>query len=98
MLGAVSSLLSGSPSLGERLVFVRTLAGDGSYKFSSRKTYRADRGPNLGIMMRQVAESVGGNGGGHAAAAGCRIPSNVLEAFIAGVKAAVNDSNFATAS
>ena len=92
MLGAVSSLLSGSPSLGHRLVFVRTLAGDGTYRFSSRKTTGTGADPNLGILMRQAAESCGGTGGGHAAAAGCRIPSGVLEAFISSIKAASNGS------
>jgi len=98
MLGAVSSLLSGSPTLGQRLVFVRTLASDGTYKFSSRKTIGATMGPNLGIMMRHVAETCGGTGGGHSAAAGCRIPSNVLDSFIASVKAATNDPQFAASS
>jgi RecJ-like exonuclease len=98
MLGAVSSLLSGSPTIGERLVFVRTLAHDGSYKFSSRKTIGVVSGPNLGLMMRHVAETCGGTGGGHSAAAGCRIPSHVLESFIAGIKAAANDPQFATSS
>jgi RecJ-like exonuclease len=98
MLGALSSLLSGSPTIGERLVFVRTLASDGSYKFSSRKTTGLVSGPNLGVMMRHVAENCGGSGGGHSAAAGCKIPSNVLESFIAGIKAAANDPQFATTS
>lgn len=98
MLGAVSSLLSGSPSLGRRLVFVRTLAGDGTYKFSSRKTSASDSAANLGIIMRMLAETHGGTGGGHSAAAGCRIPSNVLDSFISGIKAATNDPKFATAS
>ncbi|HKU49332.1 MAG TPA: DHH family phosphoesterase [Nitrososphaera sp.] len=97
MLGAVSSLLSGSPSLAGRLVFVRTLASDGTYKFSSRKA-GTHLTPNLGMIMRQVAEACGGTGGGHSAAAGCRIPSAVLETFIAGVKAATNDPQYATAS
>jgi len=55
-------------------------------------------GPNLGIMMRHVAETCGGTGGGHSAAAGCRIPSNVLDSFIASVKAATNDPQFAASS
>jgi RecJ-like exonuclease len=98
MLGAVSSLLSGSPTVGHRLVFVRTLTSDGSYKFSSRKTLGVSSGPNLGIMMRHIAENCGGTGGGHSAAAGCKIPSNVLESFIAQIKAAANDPQFATVS
>jgi RecJ-like exonuclease len=98
MLGAVSSLLSGSPMLGERLVFVRTLASDGTYKFSSRKTAGVSSAPNLGVLMRRIAEAHGGTGRGHSAAAGCRIPSKVLEAFIAGIKSATNDPQFAKAS
>ena len=98
MLGAVSSLLSGSPTLGERLVFVRTLGADGTYKFSSRKTTGLADGPNLGIMMRQVAEACGGTGGGHSAAAGCRVPSNVLDAFIAKIKSATSEPGLAASS
>jgi RecJ-like exonuclease len=96
MLGAVSSLLSGSPSVGDRLVFVRTLASDGTYKFSSRKSIGVKSQANLGLIMRHCAEALGGAGGGHAAAAGCRIPSTVLEDFLANVKMAANDPKFAT--
>jgi RecJ-like exonuclease len=95
MLGAVSSLLSGSPSVGDRLVFVRTLASDGTYKFSSRKSIGIRSQANLGLIMRHCAEALGGAGGGHAAAAGCRIPSTVLEDFLANVKLAANDPKFA---
>jgi RecJ-like exonuclease len=94
MLGAVSSLLSGSPTLAGRLVFARTLADDGAYKFSSRKSLGCSSRANLGLVMRHCAESVKGTGGGHAAAAGCRIPSTSLEPFISCVKAAVNDEKF----
>ncbi|HEY7733288.1 MAG TPA: DHH family phosphoesterase [Nitrososphaera sp.] len=96
MLGAVSSLLSGSPSVGDRLVFVRTLASDGTYKFSSRKSIGVKSQANLGLIMRHCAEALGGAGGGHAAAAGCRIPSAVLEDFLANVKMAAIDPKFAT--
>jgi RecJ-like exonuclease len=96
MLGAVSSLLSGSPSVGDRLVFVRTLASDGTYKFSSRKSIGVKSQANLGLIMRHCAEALGGAGGGHAAAAGCRIPSTVLEDFLANLKMAANDPKFAT--
>jgi len=98
MLGAVSSLLSGSPSLAGRLVFVRTLAKDGTYKFSSRKCLGCNSQANLGLIMRHCAEASKGTGGGHSAAAGCRIPSFVLEDFMASVKAATSDPKFATAS
>ncbi len=95
MLGAVSSLLTGSPTLAGRLVFARTLAQDGTYKFSSRKSLGCASKANLGLIMRHCAESVKGTGGGHAAAAGCRIPSTALDLFISCLKAAVNDEKFA---
>ena len=98
MLGAVSSLLSGSPSLGGRLLFVRTLAKDGTYKFSSRKCLDCKSQANLGLIMRHHAEALHGAGGGHSAAAGCRIPATALEDFLASLKAATSDPKFATAT
>ena len=96
MLGAVSSLLSGSPSLGGRLLFVRTLAKDGTYRFSSRKCLGCTSQANLGLIMRHYAEAAKGTGGGHSAAAGCRIPSTALEDFLAGLRTATIDPKFAT--
>ena len=98
MLGAVSSLLSGSPTFSDRLLFVRTLARDGTYRFSSRKCLGSKSQANLGLIMRQTAESFKGNGGGHSSAAGCRIPSQALEDFVARIRAATGDSKFATTS
>ncbi|MGC1928037.1 MAG: DHH family phosphoesterase, partial [Candidatus Nitrosopolaris sp.] len=62
MLGAVSSLLSGSP-IGDRVIFVWTVSRDGMYKFSSRKCLCCKSGSNLGSIVRNCAESVGGIGG-----------------------------------
>jgi single-stranded-DNA-specific exonuclease len=95
MLGAVSTLLSGSPSLRGRLLFVRTLAKEGSYKFSSRKCLDCKSQANLGVIMRQCSNALNGAGGGHSAAAGCSIPSSALDDFIAGIKAETNDPKFA---
>jgi single-stranded-DNA-specific exonuclease len=94
MLGAVSSLLSGSPSLRGRMLFVRTLTNDGTYRFSSRKSLSCNSQANLGLIMRHCSEAFNGAGGGHSAAAGCRIPSSALEDFIATIKAAINDPKF----
>lgn len=98
MLGAASSLLSTSPSLRGRLLFVRTLAKDGTYKFSSRKCLDCRSEADLGMIMRECSKALNGIGGGHSAAAGCSIPSSVLEAFIAGIKAEINDPKFARAT
>jgi single-stranded-DNA-specific exonuclease len=95
MLGAVSSLLSGSPSLRGRLLFVRTLTKDGTtYRFSSRKSLDCKSQANLGLIMRHCSDAFNGAGGGHSAAAGCRIPSSALEDFIASLKVATNDPKF----
>ena len=95
MLGAVSTMLSGSPSLRGRLLFVRTLAKEGSYKFSSRKCLDCKSQANLGVIMRQCSNALNGAGGGHSAAAGCSIPSYALDDFIADIKAETNDPKFA---
>jgi single-stranded-DNA-specific exonuclease len=98
MLGAISSLLSGSPTLGGRLVFVRTLTNDGFYKFSCRKSLGSTSKSDLGLIMRYCSESVGGSGGGHSSAAGCRIPSARLEEFLSAVRNAILDAKFTAAS
>jgi single-stranded-DNA-specific exonuclease len=95
MLGAVSSLLSRSPSLRGRILFVHTLTKDGTYKFSSRKSMDCKSQANLGVIMRQRSKELNGSGGGHSAAAGCSIPSSALEDFVAGIKAETNDPKFA---
>ncbi|MEE8132421.1 MAG: DHH family phosphoesterase [Nitrososphaerales archaeon] len=86
MLGAVSSLLSGSPSLYGKLLFIRTRTNNGSYKFSSRKCLRCESNANLGLLMRDCSAQFNGSGGGHQAAAGARVTSDKLEEFIACVK------------
>ena len=98
MLGAISSLLSGSPTLDGRLVFVRTLTNDGFYKFSARKSLRSTSMSDLGLIMRYCSESVEGSGGGHSLAAGCRIPSTRLEEFLSAVRNAISDAKFTAAS
>ena len=95
MLGAVSSLLSRSPSFRGRVLFVRTLTNDGTYKFSSRKCLHCKSQANLGVIMRQCSKALNGAGGGHSAAAGCSIPSSALEDFIAGIKEETNDPKIA---
>jgi single-stranded-DNA-specific exonuclease len=97
MVEAVSSLLSTSPSLRGRLLFVRTLTKDGTYKFSSRKCLDCKSQADLGMIMRQCSKALNGAGGGHSAAAGCIIPSSALEDFIAAIKAKTNDPKFARA-
>src|ERR687897_1781948 len=89
MLGAVSSLLAGSPSLFRRLLFVRTLSqedGGNSYRFSARKCIGNRSKLNVGHLMKECSKIVGGNGGGNDTAAGCVIPSSRLEIFLSNVR------------
>ena len=92
MLGGVSSLLSGFLAFSGRLLFVRTLTEDGAYKFSSRKCLGCHSDSDLGKVMRECSRPLGGFGGGHAEAAGCRIPAVRLEEFISLVKSKLVNS------
>ena len=92
MLGGVSSLLSGSLAFSGRLLFVRTLTEDGAYKFSGRKCLGCHSDSDLGKVMRECSRPLGGFGGGHAEAAGCRIPAVRLEEFISLVKSKLVNS------
>jgi RecJ-like exonuclease len=97
MLGAVSTLLSRSPSFRGRLLFVRTLSSNGTYKFSSRKCIDCQSEANLGKLMQECAGALSGEGGGHSDAAGCTIPSPALEGFMPCIKAKANDSEVTSA-
>ena len=98
LVGAVASLLSESPTFSNRLLFVRALAKDGTYKFSSRKCIGCKIELNLGLLIRHCSESIGGIGGGHFATAGCRIPSRRLEHFLQNLRSSIANERFATAS
>jgi single-stranded-DNA-specific exonuclease len=97
MLGAVSTLLSRSPSFRGKLLFARTLSSNGTYKFSSRKCIDCQLEANLGILMQECAGALNGEGGGHSEAAGCTIPNHALESFIPCIKAKANDSEVTNA-
>jgi single-stranded-DNA-specific exonuclease len=94
MLGAISSLLAGSPSLFRRLLFVRTLSqedGGNSYRFSARKCVGNKSKLNVGHLMKECSKTVGGNGGGNDTAAGCIIPSSRLEMFLSSVRSVISN-------
>jgi single-stranded-DNA-specific exonuclease len=94
LLGSVSSLLASSPSLYGRLLFVRALSqGDGgnSYCFSARKCVGNKSQLNMGMLMRQCSEPVGGSGGGDDSRAGCIIPLSKLEIFLSSIRGAISN-------
>jgi single-stranded-DNA-specific exonuclease len=97
MLGAVSTLLSRSPSFWSRLLLVRTLTSNGTYRFSARKCIDCQSHANLGRMLQDCAASLKGDGGGNSEAAGCTIPSPALEGFMSCIKAKANDSEITNA-
>ncbi len=56
---------------------------EGLVKGSARTTERAlEKGYHLGEALREVAEKLGGEGGGHAIAAGIRFPKGRIDEFI----------------
>lgn len=97
MLGAVSTLLSKSPSFWGRFLLVRTLTRNGTYKFSARKCIDCQSRANLGRMLQECAATLKGDGGGHSESAGCTIPSPALEAFMSCIKAKANNSEITNA-
>jgi len=82
MTGAVSSLLGGSQKNTGKIIILRTNGGDGTIKFSSRKSTGCKSEVNLGLLMRSCAIKVSGVGGGHDAAAGARITKDKLDEFL----------------
>ena len=89
LLGPVISILTGSPAFKDRVVVGRAASRGGDLKISSRVGDSYDGSVNLGLIMREAAEEVEGVGGGHARAAGAKIPSSRAEAFSKSVAAKV---------
>ena len=81
MTGSVSSLLASSDRFRDKLVLVRAKSGDSDLKFSSRIGDSYPGKVNLGEVMREAAQSVGGVGGGHSMAAGAKIPFSKRDDF-----------------
>jgi single-stranded-DNA-specific exonuclease len=81
MTGSVSSLLASSDRFRDKLVLVRAKSGDSDLKYSSRIGDSYPGKVNLGDVMREAAQSVGGVGGGHSMAAGAKIPFSKRDDF-----------------
>jgi RecJ-like exonuclease len=90
MLGAVSSILSSSLAFKEKMVILRTKTKENDLKISARRG-EAFKDFNLGILLKETAKEMGGTGGGHAAAAGAKIPFEQYEKFIAEISKKVGD-------
>jgi single-stranded-DNA-specific exonuclease len=81
MTGSISSLLASSDKYKDKMVLVMTRSGDAELKFSSRLGDSFPKEVNLGLILKEAAESVGGVGGGHSMAAGAKIPIIKREEF-----------------
>jgi RecJ-like exonuclease len=81
LLGPVTSILTSSPGYKDRVVVARTTSGESELKVSCRVGDVFEGSVNLGLIMREAAEAVGGTGGGHTMAAGAKIPASATDSF-----------------
>ncbi len=81
MLGSLTSILSGVARFETKVLLARTTTA-GHYKFSLRCPPKVDCPINLGLLAQEVGGLHGGSGGGHEAAAGGKIPTSQLKAFL----------------
>jgi single-stranded-DNA-specific exonuclease len=81
LLGPVISILASSPEFKDKVLVGTAESRDSNLKISSRVGDAFAGEVNLGIVMREAAEEVGGVGGGHAMAAGAKIPASKAEHF-----------------
>jgi single-stranded-DNA-specific exonuclease len=82
ILGPTTSILASTERLKDRVLIARTRSGENELKFSTRVGDKFVREVNLGVIMREAAEMTGGVGGGHAMAAGAKIPLDKGEEFL----------------
>lgn len=89
LLGPVMSILASSEFKDKVVVGSAESRGE-SLKISSRVGDEFAGTVNLGLIMREAAEAVEGVGGGHAMAAGAKIPLSKAESFSEAVVARVS--------
>jgi len=82
LLGPVISIITSSPGFRDKVVVGMSLSRDSELKVSSRVGDSFEGAVNLGLLMKEASEAVGGAGGGHTMAAGARIPASAAEAFL----------------
>jgi RecJ-like exonuclease len=74
----------------DKVVMVRAKSGEADLKFSTRVGEDFSKPVNLGTVMMEAAEEVGGVGGGHSMAAGAKVPSAKGEEFMRRVQQKVS--------
>ncbi len=81
LLGPVTSILTSSAGFKDKVMISRAASRDSQLKISSRVGDDFAGTVNLGLLMREAAEAVGGTGGGHSMAAGAKIPVSAADSF-----------------
>ncbi len=89
LLGPVISILTSSRGFKESVVVGSATSGESDLKISARIGDDYHGEVDLGQLMRQAAESAGGEGGGHAMAAGAKIPAKAADQFYRTVMAGI---------
>lgn len=85
MTGSISSLLASSEKYKDKMVLACARSGELELKFSSRLGDDFSGEVNLGEIMKEAAERVGGVGGGHSRAAGAKILISRRDEFTSAV-------------
>ncbi len=81
-VGTSSNILSRSPIYEGKVVLVFSETSKGDVKISGRvPVYLTEQGFNLGRILSEEAEKLGGSGGGHKMAAGATIPPSDTESI-----------------
>jgi len=81
LLGPVISILTSFQEFKDKVVVGSALSRDSDLKISARVGDAYPGKVNLGLIMRESAAAVGGVGGGHAMAAGAKIPTSKAGLF-----------------
>ena len=85
IVGIVAGMALGADGVArDRPILAFAAAGDDEVKVSARGSHTLVRqGLDLSAVMREAAQSVGGDGGGHDVAAGATIPAGRRDEFVA---------------
>jgi len=92
IVGIVAGMALGTDGVNADKPIIAFADADGETKVSSRATGPlVGRGVDLSVVMREAAQSVGGDGGGHDIAAGATVPAGAEDEFIAAADSVVSE-------
>jgi len=86
--GSISTILSKTPEFSNKVIIV-LCSDEGLIKISARTSKDlVNQGVNLAVIMKELAENLGGSGGGHSVAAGASISrnANIVEEIVKRIK------------